>query len=689
MAFDIDEIGGYGTAKLGDVEISEGTLETLNSYARIRAIDELDDYKIVIDSDSAIIGTYENFVAGNEVLVHVSSSPQETEYLGRYLVAKILLVGNGILTLDKKVTDIMPRDKFSFYSMQVVTFANFDCLTLKKTGAIMPPIYDPYKFCGGIVTLKCWDSLNFEGGHINLSECGIPANRKTFLRPLTEQETAANGEGDFAKFSGQENFITAGKFLLNAGDGAAFIVAKNIYGNADSRIGNVETHGAAFCRGAENSVGVKPSNVTNKGGSTIFIAADNFYNFNPKMIAKYRDAKLFEGAGLCRCYIATNTTLPNDEGLYSYDVIDNPQRLKLLNINDFGDGKFGDIVNPKKPINNYARVTSISQGNCRLTISNETTNGLAPIETGAKILLQVIQKTNHFVEDAGKILVAKILSRVQDVIVIDIPAPKIDLTNYVLQVVSIPQFENFTLNENYTATPKFNGNVGGVLAFMVNGVCDISSGKLNVEDKGGAVAYGSNGLKFIGNAQMCDKLPLGEGHGSIFIVAKTLTLNDTSRIGARYSGEGTGNRLGGNNSSGTNLGGGYSGSFDEDGQGSAGGYIGGGASTENDVGGIGGSGACGGTYENYSELDRSKVSGGYGSNGKNFGKYAGGRQGAHIFVAAGKINNFSQKVFSTGGGGGQGKLNGAGGAAGYGGGAAYGGSSGGSSGFCFIYTSEV
>ena len=686
MAISISEINGYGSAKLGDVEISEGTLETLNSYARVQAIDELDDYKIVIDTDSAVIGTYEKFVAGNEILVHVSSSARETEYLGRYLVATIRLVGNNILTLDKKVTDIMPRDKFAFYSMQIVTFANFDCLTLKSDGAIMPPIYDPYKFCGGIVAIKCWDSLKFEGGHINLIDCGIPANRKHLLRPLTEQETAANGEGDFAKFSGQENFITAERFLLNAGDGAAFIVAKNISGNVSSRIGNVQTHGAHFCRGAENSVGVKPSNITNKGGSSIFIAAETFQNFNPKMIAKYRDAKLYEGAGLCRCYIATNTKLRNDEGLYSYDVIDNPQRLRTLNIKNFGDKTFGDILNPKKPINNYAQVVTISQGNCRLTFTNETTNGLAPIETGAFILLQVIQKTGHFTEDAGKILVAKILSRVQNSIVIDTPAPEIDLENYILQIVSIPRFENFTLTENYTATPKFNGSVGGVLAMFVSNTCDISSGKLNVEGKGGAAAYGANGLKYIGNAQMCDRLPIGEGHGSIFLVAKTLTLNENSRIGARYSGSGTGNRFGGNNSSGSNLGGGYSGAYDEDGQGSAGGYVGGGASTENASGGIGGSGASGGTYENFAELDRSKIIGGYGSNGKSFEKYEGGRQGAHIFVVASEINNFSQAVFSTGGEGGQGRLNGINGAAGYGGGAAYGGSSGGSAGFCFIYS---
>jgi len=56
-------------------------------------------------------------------------------------------------------------------------------------------------------------------------------------------------------------------------------------------------------------------------------------------------------------------------------------------------------------------------------------------------------------------------------------------------------------------------------------------------------------------------------------------------------------------------------------------------------------------------------------------------------VVADKIENFSQACFSTGGEGGQGGVyqDGINGAAGYGGGASANGSSGGSSGFCFIY----
>lgn len=688
MSFDISKVKGYGTAEDRDVEVSDGVLEGVNSYARVSAIDELDSCKIVLDETSLIIGNYETFAAGTDIILHVSSSSIETDYLGKYLVATIRLVGNGILTLDKDFTELLPRDQFDFYSVQAITIANFDCLKLLKGGMVKPPIYDPYKMCGGIIALRCWDSLVFNGGHINLINCGIPANRKHLLRPLTSQETAANGESDFAKLSGQENFITAERFLLNAGDGAAFIIAKNIYCNADSRIGNIDTHGAHYCRGAYNSVGVKPSNITNIGGSTILMAAENIYNFTPKMIAKYRTASDKDseiGRGLARCLISSNTILRNDEGLYSYDILKNPNRISTkLNVTDFGAGNYGSLTNPSKSINNYAQVTAINQGRCRLTIANETVSGLTPLLEGTKILVQVIQKSELETEHAGEIVLATILKRGENSVTIDFPAPDVDLAEYSMQIISIPQFENFTLSQNYTGTTAFNGKVGGVFAVICSDTCDLSGGKINVEGKGGATAYGSNGLAYIGNSQDALKLPLGEGHGSIFILAKTLTLNEFSRIGATYSGEGMGGRFGGSNLAGNNLGGGYSADSDSENYGATGGgYNGGGSYTENF--GLGGSGANGGTSEGL-ELQRDKICGGYGGNGKSKGKYEGGKQGAHIMVIADEIENFSQACFSTGGEGGHGKFNAPSGGSGYGGGASQG--SGGSSGWCFIYSNS-
>lgn len=680
MSFDVKEIYEYGTGLLNDITISDGAFEKVNSYARVI---EIGEKFITIDTDNLLEGDFETFRAGIDILIHISASPIETDKLGRYLVAKILLANRGVLELDKDFSKILPPDELDKYYVQAITFANFDCLTLEKDGIITPPVYSPANFCGGILCIKCFDKLIFNGGHISLTNCGIPARRKNFLRPIIASETAANGESDTAIFAGQENTITKDKFLLNAGDGAAFIVVDDLVINeGNSRIGDVDFQGEQFFRGWSKN----PETVTNVGGSSILIVARTIKNFTPKIISKYRNAKLDEGRGLARCYIASKTKLRNDEGLYAYDVIHDPLRLsKELNIYNFGNGSFNSVINPNYPLNNYAKVIEISNNGHKLFYTNKTVNGLAPIQKGSKVLVQMIQQGNNFNPDyAGKIILATVIADDGESLTLDFPVPCPISENLSAQIISIPQFENFTLQKNYTETTKFNSLVGGVFAIIVEKTCDIRGGKINVEGKGGAYPYGREGLAKIGNAQDCDKLPLGAGHGSVFILANKIVADENTRIGATYNGEISDKTFGGQNFDGTNRGGGYSGAEDEDGKGSGGGYNGGGAYPSGiHTGGFGGSGAGGGTSDQIIEFNRTCEFGGYGSNGASkIGK--GGLQGAHILLIADKIDGLNQSAISTGGEGAEGALPGA---AGFGGGANLV-SSGGGAGWAFAYFNE-
>lgn len=668
----------YGTGELGDVTITDGAVQNVNSYARVVAIS---GNAVTIDTDNLFEGAYEKFRAGVEVLIHVSATNgADTADLGRYLTAKITLAQNGVLTLDRHMFNV-DLDK---YYVQAVTFANFDCLTLGRGAVLTPQVFNPFNFYGGILAIKVWDALKFEGGSIDLTDAGIPAARKNQLRPLTTQETAANGESDYALYSGWENHITADRFLLNAGDGAAFIVAKKLVCHPDSRIGNPKTHGAQYCRGASNSVGVKPSNITNIGGSTILIAAESIVNFTPKLIAKYRDAGAAEGRGLCRCYIASETKLRNDEGLYAFDVLANPKRLQSLGVRDFGDGSFGDMVNPEAPLNNYMQVIRVQNGGHQLTILRQTAQGLAQIRAGALVLVQAVQKYPRNCFDAGKFTVARVIKRNYDVITIDTPAPEVNLDNYHLQIIAVPQFQNFTLANHYAYTVQFN-KLGGVFAIAVNGTCDLRGGKIDMEACGCGVGYGADGLSVIGNAQNCDRLPLGAGYGSIFILAREIMFNDNTRLGALYSGGGTGSRFGGNNSDGSNQGGGYSGAPDENNTGAGGGYVVGGAGSQGTEGILGASGAGSGSAAGSGSRAGNAAAGGIGSNGQPAGKYAGGSQGSHVMIIADRISGMTVANLSTGGEGGQ--PDGKPGACGYGGGGAI--SGGGSSGFAFVYANQI
>lgn len=666
MAFNLKEYGGLLDGELGDFTISEGAYDKINSYVRVKKIT---GNVIEIDIDSMIEGDKCTFRAGTQVMLHVSSTNRtDAEYLGLYTFANITLVNNDTITLDKDVGAIFEGVDLNYESVQAISVPNLDCVHLNAGGILTPPVFNPYTFCGGILVIKCWNTFEFNGGHILLTDCGIPANRKNALRPLHFQETAANGETDQAKYAGQENFITKERFLLNAGDGAVFIMAKNIICHEDSRIGNINTHGAQFCRGNKTSVGVKPSNIINIGGSSILLAAETIQNFTPKLIAKYRSADAKEGRGLCRCYIASNTKLRNDEGLYAYDTISNPARVRELGVEDFGNGSFGSSENPALPLNNYAKVSSINQGGYKFNVSTKTLSGLTPFRQNSLVIALATQKTAKHTQDAGKFAVARILSLTNDSVTLD-KSLDVDTNNYTVQLISVPEFANLTITNNYNYTPKFENGVGGVFAVAVSDTFDISGGKINLEGKGGGVGYGRAGLAFIGNAQNSDKLPIGEGHGSAFILAKKLVMNENSRIGATYSGN---NPVGGNNTDGTNKGGGYAGAEDENNSGSGGGFVGGGS-----YGGNGGSGASGGTSTR-GEFDATKEVGGYGSNG------TGGLQGAHLMIIADSIEGFTQSAISTGGGAAKGAV--AGSASQGGGGSKT--ESGGSGGFAFIYTNN-
>lgn len=668
--YDIKAVG-YGDGSLGDYTIADGLFNACNSYAQIT---EIKKNIIKIDLENAVIGELEKFTAGREILIHVSGSKGATEQLGKYVVAKIELTDLNVLTLNREISFDVEE-----YYIQAVTLTNFDCLTLEEGAILSPQPYNPYKHVGGILALRCRNELVLNGGHIDLRDCGIPLNFAKELRPLTEQETAANGESDVSRQAGQENYLTATRFLLNAGDGATLIIAKKIKSSASSRIGNIETHGSQYCRGAKNSVGVLPSNITNLGGSTILIAADRLAGFSPAMIAKYRSGAA--GKGLCRCYIASETKLRADEGLYAYDCLSDKLRLqRLTGIHDFGDGSFGDVENPKLGLNNYAQVTNIRSDGLNFSYINKTYNGIAGLSVGSLIMVQVIQKSA--VEEAGRFVITKVLEDTGSEMTVDVPIPVVSLSEYLVQAISIPRFRKYKQSEKYSKVRSFDGAKGGVLAVAVSEELDLRGGELNVENKGGAAGYGRAGLAHIGNAQMYDLLPLGEGHGSVFVLAKKILIDENSRIGASYSG--LKERLGGDGGGGA-IGGGYKGYFDMFGEGSGGGYIGGGSSSEGEVGGQGGSGASGGTSENLLEVDSGKVRGGYGSNGESAGLNEGGRQGAHIFIVAGEIAGWNEAVISTGGSGGIGKVNGQPGAASYGGGGATLGSSGGSGGFAFIY----
>lgn len=282
------------------------------------------------------------------------------------------------------------------------------------------------------------------------------------------------------------------------------------------------------------------------------------------------------------------------------------------------------------PFNNYCRVTGVSSDGRTIAYDNKTSNGMALIGAGALVMFHVSKHTDSAdMSLLGKFILATVLSDDGNSLTLDTPVSKvfdvINLSKYSCQIISIAQFGNLTINYNYNATTKWDDTkkIGGICAVSCNGVLDLRDGQISVEGKGGGTAYAREGLAFIGNAQMVDILPIGQGHGSVFLLVTDTKANENSRIGATYDGSMLGGSGAGRTEY-TDTGGGFSGK-----------------KTNSSFTGNPGSGGSGGSGSG---------NGGYGSNGGENKGYSGGKQGAHIFIITKTINQFYLSMLSTGGG---------------------------------------
>ena len=701
MAYVMNDVGGWGTGALGDVSNPSGQI---NSYANVTAISGA---TVTIGTPSA--GAYETFAVGKEIMLHVSAvlSGTDAAKLGKYMVATVTAVNGSVLTLSKDVpTNLVASADLTTLVVQAITIAQFNSLTL-SSGQISPLAYSVTNKYGGILLFKCKTGWNMSGsGAIYLVDKGIPTANAS-LRPLTTQETEMTSTG---KTTGWENHITARQLLLNAGDGVVgyWVKSLNVTGTAN-RIGST----AAGAQYYPYSIGDNsPAEVL--GGSTILAVAETITGWTPTIISKGKGT----GSGYGRCYIATETLLPNDEGLYAQDCISNPARLTAIGIKDFGDGALGSVTNPTTQINSYAAVTAINGQ--QITIGATSIGGFGGFDVGAQIIVHLsAKKTTGDNSMFGKFYRTKIIGVSGSVLTVSDSSPwTIPLTDYYVQVITVPQFSNLTINTNYTATLAWNdmNNFGGIFIAETSDTLDISDGSILLGGKGISSATKRPTILTQSSASQKNTLPINQGGGAILLISKKLKTNAASRIGNSFSGLLYGQIPGGN--------GGYSGGYNYvngivGGNGNAGTMI---------VGGDGGAGPRGvvanddGKYSSAQPGGSgAKCHGIAGSAGAQGGLTAtrthigqGGESGVSIFIIAKSIIGFTIAVIATGGKGGFGGFGGYGfgypnggtgengtpGGAGYcGGGGAGGGSAeqsnadggggGGAPGDCFIYVDDL
>lgn len=638
MSIVLDNSYGTGEGTDGALTLQHQTM-IVNNYAQVTAYSGM-----VATLGNISTGGVVGFdTVGAHVLIHISGYRGSDEIFngrGNWKTAKIVSYNASTkqLTLSRSLKPFLNSFNFSDLAVQIITIPCFSTVTLNIGGVITCPQFNPSLGYGGIVAFKCSKELKFNKGHVILAKKGMLDDSLWAHGAIKKEQVDFGSTGQVLRESaGWENYRTRQHLTINYPDGACWIIAEKMTCHSSSRIGNNDGEGVARSRGGTTTLW---------GGSSIFLVAKTIENWMPSIIAKYCSSPSLGtstsmvGKGISRCYIASETSLPMDEALYAYDKISDPERLaRLCNIRDFGNGGRGNQTNYNKQLSSYLSVKKLRTDRKTYEIS-EGSEGVGKFAGGALVMVHLTSRGKVF-NQTGRFFLAKFVGKTDSTITLDTALPEeFDreslLDDYHVQLITVPQFKNFTLDSTqiHNKTPEFRvvtGSnkcaFGGIFAIAVSEVLDLSDGgKIIVESGGGAPAYGEAGLEFVGNSQMCDRLPIGAGHGSVFILANELKLSATSRIGASY----TGNSLGGinydkNKANAQNATYQYFGSqsLDADNK-SAGTY-----------GGCDGAGVTGGGQN-----------GGYGSNA-----VGGACQGAHIFIVANKITGFNLAAISTGGSG--------------------------------------
>ena len=666
MAFRIDANLGYGDGETGN--LTAGSAQVVNNYAQVYYISG----KAVKITNVSNTG-YGTFEAGQEVLIHVAGYKGTATYCkkrGFWRFCKITAVTDNVITLSKDCGTITNGFSIDDLYVQLITVPHFKTLTLDEGKSVTCPQFDPSTGRGGVVVFKCSEELKFNGGHINTRLKGMPDNSYWSKGRVPDEmyDSILRREG------GYEHYRTLNHLTINYPDGAALILTKKMTCHDDSRIGNYTLNNDGS-RGA-----VDGDSTTIFGGSSVALVAETIDNWHDKMIQLQSSYTYGQGArGISRCYVATETALVYKKRFFALDVISDPTRMsRELNIKSFGDGSLGDTTNYSYQLNTYANITAIDSSRKVLTIGNISTDGLAKLQVGALVMLHSVPR--KYFGCAGSVLFTYITGMNVNTITIADPYPAVNyagnLTHYSPQIIAVPQFRNFVYNKAAGCAkhvPKYDitKKIGGVMVIAVSETCDIRGGYLNVHSKGNeAIPYGEKALWEIYNAKMRNRLPLGQGHGSVLILANNIIMDEATRIGAddkRFLNSNFGTETGGLYFQGLNRcifgepnESGYLNEAYQDANGGAFLYRALSSITkstdsalktaESSLAALGKKellmGTCGGVTT-AGECSDGEHNGGYGSNSSD-----GAQQGSHIMIISNKITGLCLNALCTGGSGG-------------------------------------
>lgn len=320
--------------------------------------------------------------------------------------------------------------------------------------------------------------------------------------------------------------------------------------------------------------------------------------------------------------------------------------LDIRTVGGYGNGAYGDevISAANVQINTYAMVQSVIS-NQSFTVGARSAGIYGDFSVGDEVMIHVALKRGAVEADLGKYSVRRISAISGSVITLD---KSMDLSvdgfelsstlasNYYVQLVSIPNYQNLIVSAGATVVPlNWSTTYGGGIVALKCAQKLTLNGKIVTSDARGVEIRTDNLI--LSHNDIIDRFVLFSGQ-NIFVAAKNIECAENARIGNSAAGDNKGGNLGqghmqGGYTSGTTGGSGYGG-------GGGGGFYESGTAGVVGYGGRGGRGGQGDTAG--------------GKPGRN-GPWPPGvpvvRSGANIIVIAEKAQ-IPQSVISSGGQGG-------------------------------------
>lgn len=319
--FNVNEIGGFGTGKDGDMTIVSSA--SINNFNCCGLVSEVTDAR-TLQVNSWIGGNSDVVTSeGCEVMIHVTkprrNGVDEWPYLGMYVFRKIARLQGTVIILNHSIyenTDgfTLSQELADNYYVQVIVVPNYRTFTLNN-GCNIYPVKWQYNECGGIIIFRTTGDCTLRGAIITSDYGGVRVydNHQMSHSSLLNRFLCSRGGGIIIACGGK--FTCNSQYLL--GVGSSSVSLTNNVGCGCSSNGYTELASCNIEPGKDYINGEEPASHSfsdgncYSGGACVMLVA-NTAVINDKAImtgGRRKSSNVNVGGGGGFCYMAIGELL--------------------------------------------------------------------------------------------------------------------------------------------------------------------------------------------------------------------------------------------------------------------------------------------------------------------------------------------------------------------------------------------